>query len=476
MTNAADMIIENGRVLTMDPARTRAEAVAVAGGRIMAVGEPGRHSPGFAVAGTLVIDAGGGSVLPGFIESHVHLFIGGAELDSLSLAGLAGFDRIAEAIRERRGKIRGRRRDPARRSRRPIRCSASRSPGNCSTASCPTGRWRFSRATITRCGRTRRRCSAAGILHGRATPAGSEVVMGADGLATGELREFESFAPCSRLAPTGGREMLGLLGREPETPPTAAQRAVDRDIAAARACPLRVARHHQHPQHGRQFLPAGAARRDRRRRGAARALQDPVPRPAGHGARPIRRGRRAPGALELRPAEGGFRQALHGRGDRIVDRLHARRLFRTRRASRGSAFFEPDEFDAICVEAERLGFQIAVHAIGDAAVRRTLDGYEAARRRQRRPRHPAPDRAYRDARPGRPAALRRAWRHCLDAADACAGRRLPDRADRSRCSAAGGMMTAYAWQTLCATPARGWSSPATGRSRRSIRSSASGPP
>src|SRR5690606_23165577 len=51
--------------------------------------------------GTLRLDAAGGTVLPGFIESHIHLFLGGAELDSLSLAGLAGFDEIATAIRER---------------------------------------------------------------------------------------------------------------------------------------------------------------------------------------------------------------------------------------------------------------------------------------------------------------------------------------------------------------------------------------
>jgi len=45
----------------------------------------------------------------------------------------------------------------------------------------------------------------------------------------------------------------------------------------------------------------------------------------------------------------------------------------------GYSFFEQDEFDAICIEADRHGLQIAVHAIGDAAVNRTLNGYEAAR-------------------------------------------------------------------------------------------------
>ena len=39
------------------------------------------HGPG-----TRVVDAAGGTVLPGFIESHMHLFGGSAELDQLTSA------------------------------------------------------------------------------------------------------------------------------------------------------------------------------------------------------------------------------------------------------------------------------------------------------------------------------------------------------------------------------------------------------
>ena len=40
--------------------------------------------------------------------------------------------------------------------------------------------------------------------------------------------------------------------------------------------------------------------------------------------------------------------------------------------------FEPERFAAIATEADRRGLQVAVHAIGDGAVRIVLDGYEAA--------------------------------------------------------------------------------------------------
>ncbi|MDV6329054.1 amidohydrolase family protein, partial [Idiomarina sp. Sol25] len=44
----------------------------------------------------------------------------------------------------------------------------------------------------------------------------------------------------------------------------------------------------------------------------------------------------------------------------------------------GDEVFTQEHFVNACIEADRLGFQIAVHAIGDAGVRRTIDAYEAA--------------------------------------------------------------------------------------------------
>jgi predicted amidohydrolase YtcJ len=46
---------------------------------------------------------------------------------------------------------------------------------------------------------------------------------------------------------------------------------------------------------------------------------------------------------------------------------------------RGEPLFAPAQFRKICIEADRRGLQIAVHAIGDGAVRATIDGYQAAR-------------------------------------------------------------------------------------------------
>ncbi|MBK0329632.1 amidohydrolase family protein, partial [Rhodobacteraceae bacterium F11138] len=46
----------------------------------------------------------------------------------------------------------------------------------------------------------------------------------------------------------------------------------------------------------------------------------------------------------------------------------------------GDPLFPQPFFDEICTRADAMGLQIAVHAIGDGAVHRVLNGYEAARR------------------------------------------------------------------------------------------------
>ena len=68
----ADTIIRNGRVLTVNPTDDRAEAVAIRGDRILAVGSNAEMDE-FRGAETRVIDAEGKTVLPGFIDAHIHV-------------------------------------------------------------------------------------------------------------------------------------------------------------------------------------------------------------------------------------------------------------------------------------------------------------------------------------------------------------------------------------------------------------------
>lgn len=78
------LVIINARVRTMDPARPQAEAIAVHGNRITAVGST-EEIRKLATSTTRVIDARGQLVLPGFNDSHVHFLSGGFQLSSVDL-------------------------------------------------------------------------------------------------------------------------------------------------------------------------------------------------------------------------------------------------------------------------------------------------------------------------------------------------------------------------------------------------------
>jgi predicted amidohydrolase YtcJ len=80
----ADLVIINGNVRTMDRANTSAEAVAILGNQIVAVGTTVEMR---VLAGrqTRLVDAGGHLVLPGFNDAHVHFLMGGFQLANVDL-------------------------------------------------------------------------------------------------------------------------------------------------------------------------------------------------------------------------------------------------------------------------------------------------------------------------------------------------------------------------------------------------------
>lgn len=76
ITDAADLVLINGRITTMDPTRPEATAFAARGGDFVAVGGPGDVEPLIGPF-TQVIDAAGKRVIPGLIDSHTHSIRGG---------------------------------------------------------------------------------------------------------------------------------------------------------------------------------------------------------------------------------------------------------------------------------------------------------------------------------------------------------------------------------------------------------------
>lgn len=377
MSSAADLIVVNGHVLTMDEANPEAEAVAIKDGVLVAVGDRASVEA-LKGAGTEVIDAGGATVLPGFIEAHMHLFSGAAELAHLQLGGVHGFEALRAAIQ-------------AYAEGRP-QAKMLVAQGVDYTV---LGDERVTRHHLDAILPDRAFCMAApdhhtvwantralemaGILHGRELGPGNEIVMGDDGLATGELREGEAFGPVQALAGET-RVRLGLsTGGEPDPMPTAAERAVDRDIM---------------------------------RRGLAWCAR--------HGITSIQNMDGNLYQLELLAeieAEDGLscrvQVPFHYKNFMTLDMLDKASMMAERYASEwlssgmvkvfydgvldswtavmiepyadrpdwvGDPLFSPERFAELAVAIDRRGLQIAVHSIGDGAVRAVLDGYKAARK------------------------------------------------------------------------------------------------
>lgn len=92
-----DLLLVNGTIHTQDPARPRARSIACAGGRIESLDEtpPAKR----------VIDLRGRTVVPGFIDAHVHLLACGRKRREVDLTGVADLDEVIRRVVERAAQV-----------------------------------------------------------------------------------------------------------------------------------------------------------------------------------------------------------------------------------------------------------------------------------------------------------------------------------------------------------------------------------
>jgi predicted amidohydrolase YtcJ len=377
MPDLRPILIINAKILTMDADNPRAEAVYAEGGKIVGVGS-NVEMQALAKPGAEVIDAKGNTLVPGFSENHLHLFSGAAELDHLHLSGVLGFDALKKAVQDYAVSrpddkllygqgadytILG---DGQRITRQHLDQILPDRPFAMFAHDHHTA-WANTKAL-----------EMAGILHGADLGPGNEIVMGDDGLANGELREMEAFGPL-QIASGFDRYRLGLMGLEPDPYPEQADLEID--IAVMRRGLEYCSRHGftslqcmdgnlyqlqllgeiekrdgflpcrvQIPFHLKNFMPLSELDR------------------ASHMHETYKSDFLSSGLVKM------FYDGVLDSWTAIMVEPYANKPDSTG----GESLFTPQAMKDAAIAIDKRGLQIAVHAIGDGAVRAVLDGYEAA--------------------------------------------------------------------------------------------------
>lgn len=201
----ATLALINGRIITIDASDSTAEAIAIRGDRILAVG-PTAHIKSFIGRETRVIDLLGKTVTPGLIDAHAHLPpFGSRELLWVNLQGVPAKERILELIAARAATTPAgtfinawgvESNDLAFLNRHDLDSVTTQHPV---LVVHTTGQWGFANSTALK---------RAGITQATPDPPGSLIDKEPDGQPTGLLLHYPALYLVRKVMPPPGRDLM----------------------------------------------------------------------------------------------------------------------------------------------------------------------------------------------------------------------------------------------------------------------------
>jgi predicted amidohydrolase YtcJ len=336
----ADLIVTDARINTLDDRQPRASAMAIYDGRIVYVGDDA-SALRFAGPGTRHLRLGGKTVVPGFCDSHIHLFAFGQQLlTQADLVGTSTLDEISARLSD----------------------LAARSSGwilGWGFDQDKLAERRFpTRADLDRVSKDRpilisRICGHAAIVNSAALALVSPAERAAGDEAAGLYTETDIDPFYRRVPPMDEDEMeravLAACEVALRTGITSVQTLLDTPaqmiaysrLRAAGKLPIRVT-----------AMPPYAAVEQLHAHGIRTGFGDDVLRF---------------GAAKL------FSDGSLGAQTALLAQPYA-----DKPATRGLRIYDPQDLKAKAADAQAKGFQLAIHAIGDQAVRETIDAIEFA--------------------------------------------------------------------------------------------------
>ncbi len=343
----ADLVIENAHIYTMNPARPEASVMAVKGSRILALGAEALPLVG---PDTRRLDAKGATIVPGLIDSHVHVHALGDLLQSYDLRAVKSIAEVAAIVKEAATKstagewIQGRAWDETNwggqfPTAAPITAAAPRNPVFLRRVDGHAG-WANQKAL-----------EAAGISRETKDPQGGKIIRDAAGDATGVLIDRAQALVASKIPAPSQAQVESAIAR-----------------AALEFAKLGLTTVHD----------AGMGQAEL---SAYRKL--------------IAEHRFPTRVYAMIGGTGALWKEYQQRGPELGEQLTVRSIKLVAdgaMGSRGAAFWQPysddagntgllilskDQIEAVARDAVKAGFQVNTHAIGDRANRTALDAYGA---------------------------------------------------------------------------------------------------
>ena len=358
MPNPAQYIFENAQVFTADPLQPQAGAVAVRDDRIVFVGSR-EEARSFKGENTRVMDAGGGTLMPGFIDSHFHMMYGALNMDGMQLGPADNYEELSgillayaaqhpddawlpgTGLRYNMGPGHvplNRHHLDALVSTRPIYINAF--DGHTSWAN-----------TIA--------LKMAGIFHGGDCGPNSENVLDEHGESTGELREPGAYKPVSDRVPKPDEaRKRSLLQEALRLTAALGVTSVHNMNGNIEDAGMYAALEDLGELTCRIYLPYSVS---------PRTQLDALEKEALLMKRTYNSEMLRTGSVKF--FIDGVIESFTGL---LVD------PYAEDPSTCGAANYETGQFDQLVAEADRLGLQVITHAVGDMGVRRVLDAYQKA--------------------------------------------------------------------------------------------------
>jgi predicted amidohydrolase YtcJ len=367
-TATADLILTNGRIVTLDPLKPTATALAARDGRIVAIGSDADVAA-FAGPQSRRIDLGGKLAIPGLIEGHGHFAAIGQAATRLDLAGARSWDEIVTKVGEAVAKsspgdwILGHGWHQEKWETMPSPAIEGFPVHDALSAASPANPVALSHASGHALFVNGAALAAAGIDDATPNPAGGEILRDGAGRATGLLREEAEgliFAAYGRAQATRPPDELEKSARE-------ALRLADAEVLAKGITTFHDAGV-PYAELGRMEAMANAGELGVR---LNVMIRDSVANHREHLAAARRIGA-ANGRFTVRGIKVSIDGALGSRGAWLLA------PYSDSPGSTGLATTPPEAVRELAQLALANDYQLCVHAIGDRANRETLDIFEQA--------------------------------------------------------------------------------------------------